>query len=67
MSDHRRIEDMTPREAYETGYRNGESSLEADVSTLCDQLDIEVDELHPIEAIRREIERLRGLDERSTG
>ena len=44
---------------YETGYRNGESSLLADVNTLCDQLGIEVGDRHELTAIREEIERLR--------
>jgi hypothetical protein len=55
-------------QAYEDGYRDGESNLLADVSTLCDQLDIDVrlDE-HEFTAITREITQLRarvGHDER---
>lgn len=61
MPESRAIEDMTPREAYDVGYRNGESSLLADVNTLCEQLDIDVDDLHEFEAIRREVGRLRAL------
>lgn len=55
-------EPSTPREqrdAYEAGYRDGESSLLADVNTLCDQLGIDVDDLHAFEAIRRAVDRLR--------
>lgn len=53
------IDDMSPREAYETGYRNGESSLEADIGfVLEDELGIEY-EGHPITAVREEIVRLR--------
>jgi hypothetical protein len=49
---------------YETGYRNGESSLLADVSTLCEQLDIDVGDRHEFEAIRAEVERLKSVIER---
>jgi hypothetical protein len=54
------IEDMTPQQAYEIGYQNGESSLLADVNTLCDQLDIELDGRHEFDAIRAEINGLRA-------
>jgi hypothetical protein len=45
---------------YETGYRNGESSLLADVNTLCDQLGIDVGDRHEFEAIHAEVERLKS-------
>lgn len=48
------------RSIYERGYRDGESNLLADVATLCEQLDIEVGDRHEFDAIRDEIELLRG-------
>lgn len=49
---------------YDEGYRDGESSLLADVNTLCDQLDVELGEdQHEFDAIREEVRRLRRVVE----
>jgi hypothetical protein len=57
------LQDKTPdwHAGYEVGYKDGESSLLADVNTLCDQLDIDIGEdEHEFAAIRSEVERLRA-------
>jgi hypothetical protein len=54
--------DLEAAGRYEVGYGNGESSVTADASTLCDQLDIDV-EGHPFDAIRQEVTRLRASGE----